>query len=256
MAKRFTDTGKWKRPWFRALSAQAKVLWQYMVDECDHAGIWIADFGLATFQVGFKVDESVLAELLGDKLVKLGDDRYFIPSFFEFQYADAKDSFKAKQSALKELRSWNLLDDSDSLIDLSNSYLSVTGLSLDCPIKSKSKIKGKSKINTGSAEGAEPATDADREAVYAEYPQKVGKSAGLAKLKKLCPTRDELAEFKTAMLNYVADCKKTNRYFKQFDTFVNSTWRDWLDPSHGGLVEGQSTSERSMAEILADQEGA
>lgn len=253
MAKRFTDTSKWRRPWFRQLSKEAKLVWGYLCDECDHAGIWIADFDLISFQLDFRVTEVQLKTWLGDKLVRVDHDKYFIPSFFEYQYGDAKDGFKAKQSAIKILKSFGVIEEStDSLIDLSNSYLSVTKQSPDCLSIGKSKIKSKS--NTGSAEGAaagEPlATDADREAVYEKYGKKVGKSEGLAKLKKLCPTKRELAEFERAMLAYVADCKRCDRFLKQFDTFVNSKWRDWLDPSTSG-AEPASPGSMTDAEYAA-----
>lgn len=240
MAKRFTDAGKWRRPWFRELSKDAKLVWGYLCDECDHAGVWIADFGLMSFQLNFKVDAAMLVELLGDKLVQIDHDKFFIPSFFEFQYADAKEGFKAKQSALKILTSFSLIEEStDSLIDLTNSYLSVTGLSPDC--LSKSKSISKSKGNTGSAEGAEPRPGAsDYEAVYKDYPLKVGKSEGLAKLKRQCTTHADLARFKAAMLAYSADCKAKDRFHKQFDSFVNSKWQDWLDPETGQAPPGES----------------
>lgn len=240
MAKRFTDTGKWKRPWYRALGLQAKVLWQFICDDCDHAGIWIADFDLVTFQVGFRVDEALLTRLLGTKIVRLDQDKYFVPSFFEFQYADAKDGFKAKQSAVKRLKSLGLTEpDSDSLRDLTNSYLTVPDVSVDCHIISKGTSKSKS--NTGSAEGA--ATAADYEAVYQQYPKKVGKSDGLDKLKKRCPLKSELDEFERAMHAYVAKCKANETFFKQFDTFVNSKWRDCLEPGYGATesFDGQTS---------------
>lgn len=241
LAKRFTDTGKWKRSWFRALGLHAKVLWQFAIDDCDHAGVWIVDFELTTFQVGFKVDEEKLREWLGDKLVKIAPDRYFIPSFYEFQYRDAKDSFKAKQYAIKELRAWNLIDESDSLIDLTNSYLSVTKQSPDCHIKIKSKIK----INTGDARGDEKVPADAYESVYQKYPKKIGKSDGLKKLKKLIRTKEALATFEKAMLAYVADCQKNDVFLKQFDSFVNSPWVDWLDPSAGGAVSNSKTPDLS-----------
>lgn len=227
MANRFTDTSKWKRPWFQALSRDAKLLWFFLCDDCDHAGIWIADFDLMSLRLGMKVDEKKLRELVGDKLIKIDADKYFIPSFFEFQYGNAKDGFKAKQSALKTLRSWNLLDEKDSLRDLANSYLSVSGESPDCHIISKSIS------NTGDARGENLATDPDYEAVYKTYPKKVGKGNGLEKLKKLCRTKEELELFAKAMNAYVAYCKRTDTFLKQFDTFVNWSWRDCLDPSYG-----------------------
>ncbi len=236
MAKRFTDTAKWKRPWFQALSRDAKLVWIFLCDDCDHAGIWLADFVLMSLRLGMKVDEEKLAELVGDKLVKIDQDKYFIPSFFEFQYADAKDGFKAKQSALKTLKHWNLLDESDSLKDFSNSYLRVCELSPDCHIISTSKIKSTS--NTGIVKGP---PDEAYEAVYQKYPKKVGKSDGLKKLKKLCPTAESLAEFEAAMLLYMAECERTDTFLKQFDTLVNWTWRDCLEPGYGAAESFNAT---------------
>lgn len=154
MAKRFTDTNKWKRPWFRDLGLHAKIVWQYICDDCDHAGIWIADYNLISFQVGFKVDEEKITAWLGDKLVRLEKDKLFIPSFFEFQYKDAKPGFKAKQSAIKELSNYGLIDvNTDSLIDLTNSYLSVARLSKDSHSIGIGKINIIGKGNTGGVGG-------------------------------------------------------------------------------------------------------
>jgi len=44
MAKRFTDTDKWKKTFIRTMKAPYKLLWLYILDECDHAGIWQVDF--------------------------------------------------------------------------------------------------------------------------------------------------------------------------------------------------------------------
>lgn len=231
MAKRFTDTTKWKRPWFRSLGLHGKVLWQYLIDDCDHAGLWIADFDLVSFQVGFKVDEPRLAELLGDKIVKIADDKYFIPSFFEFQYADCKDGFKAKQSALKLLRAWNLLDESDSLKDLTDSYLTVPIQSVDCHIKIKSKIKIKS--NTGSAEGG---YTPEFEALWKTYPRKTDKVSAFKAFTANVPPED-IPLVPRAIENYRAELKRDHteaKYIKHGATFFNAgRWRGWLDPSHG-----------------------
>ena len=39
MAKRFTDTDKWKKGFMKSLSTKYKLLWLYIVDDCNHAGI-------------------------------------------------------------------------------------------------------------------------------------------------------------------------------------------------------------------------
>jgi hypothetical protein len=226
MAKRFTDTGKWKRPWFQGLSRDAKLLWIFLCDDCDHVGIWIADFELMSLRLGMRVDEARLKELVGDKLVKIDADKYFIPSFFTFQYGEAKDGFKAKQSAIKTLRFWNLVDESDSLKDFTNSYLSVQVLSMDCPSISISKIKIIS--NSGSAEG-------EVEALYRGYPRKQGKSDGFKRLVADLNAGALATDMVKARDNYIAYLKRDNveaKYIQLFSTWANK-WRDWLDPSHG-----------------------
>lgn len=41
MAKRFTETDIWKKQrWFKKLPPDYKLVWAYIKDECDHAGIW------------------------------------------------------------------------------------------------------------------------------------------------------------------------------------------------------------------------
>ncbi len=38
MATRFTETNKWKDKWFRSLDPLEKVLFIYLIDNCDNAG--------------------------------------------------------------------------------------------------------------------------------------------------------------------------------------------------------------------------
>lgn len=231
-AKRFTDTAKWKDEWFKGLTMQAKLVWLFLCDDCDHAGIWITDFEVLSIRTGVRVNEQILEALLGQKVVKIDRKHYFIPSFFKFQYASAKDSFKAKQSALAVLQRLGLADSSGTLKEVSPD---TSEQSADCHIIIKGNIKG----NTGDARGAEDRpTQEEYETVYRGYPKKVGKSPGLTKLKKQCPTRELLAEFEKAMLAYIAHCKKNEIFYKQFDTFVNSNWRDCLDPDYGDVSAG------------------
>lgn len=44
MAKRMTVTEKWDDPWFVALSPQAKLIFEYLRDKCDHIGIWKVNY--------------------------------------------------------------------------------------------------------------------------------------------------------------------------------------------------------------------
>lgn len=104
MAKRFTDTGKWSRPWWRQLSAEAKITWQYLVDNCDHSGIWVTDYELATFQIGADITEEKFLNWFGDKVQKIDDDKIYVPSFIEFQYGELRDNNTVHISVIKSLQ--------------------------------------------------------------------------------------------------------------------------------------------------------
>jgi hypothetical protein len=47
MAKRFTDSEKWKKPFIKKLPMQYKLLWFYLLDDCNHAGVWQVDLEIA-----------------------------------------------------------------------------------------------------------------------------------------------------------------------------------------------------------------
>ena len=103
MAKRFTDTDKWKRPWFNDLDLKAKFFWMYLLDTCDHRGVWFADFKLASFQIGFKVTETDVDSWFGDKVQRIDGDKYFIRSFVDFQYGELSPSNNAHRPIIKLL---------------------------------------------------------------------------------------------------------------------------------------------------------
>lgn len=110
MARRMTDTAKWDDEWFMNLSPNTKLLWYYLLDSCDHAGVWKVNHRLAEFKIGCGIswDES-LAEL-GDRIQVLDNsDRWFIRKFVEFQYgATPNERNNAHAGVLKVLRSLGL----------------------------------------------------------------------------------------------------------------------------------------------------
>lgn len=83
MPKRFTATEKWEDPWFRSLKPAQKLLWLYVLDRCDLAGVLDLDLDLAEFCIGAKVN---LGEF-GDRIVKInGGTKVWVRRFIEFQY--------------------------------------------------------------------------------------------------------------------------------------------------------------------------
>lgn len=87
MARRFTDTEKWKKPFIRGLQGAYKLLWLYICDDCDHAGIWQVDMDVAKIRIGEDIDVNNALVSFGDKVISFDNGtKWFIPSFLEFQY--------------------------------------------------------------------------------------------------------------------------------------------------------------------------
>lgn len=102
MAKRDTETEKWKNPWFRKLSPKSKLLWLYLIENCDHAGFWKEDFALASFQIGFDLDQADLKDFLG-KVIRIDEDTLFIRGFAAFQCGKLNPAVRYHQSVISRM---------------------------------------------------------------------------------------------------------------------------------------------------------
>lgn len=103
MSKRFTDTNKWDHSWFRKLSPKFKCAWFYILDKCDHAGIWIEDLEAMSFNIGDTITQVELITVFKDKLQKIDADKFLIESFVEYQYGNLNPNNKVHKSVLVKL---------------------------------------------------------------------------------------------------------------------------------------------------------
>lgn len=87
MAKRFTDTNKWEKASFFELSNRLKLVWFYLCDRCDHAGIWEINLPLLEFHLKEKFSLSDLTDGLKDRIEVLDNHKQLsIVGFIQFQY--------------------------------------------------------------------------------------------------------------------------------------------------------------------------
>lgn len=97
--KRFTETGKWDDPWFGELSSTAKLLWMFLCDNCDHAGVWEVNRRLADFKIGTPIAWADAAAWFGDRVRVLdGGQKWLLPKFVKFQSPNGlnpKDKFSS-----------------------------------------------------------------------------------------------------------------------------------------------------------------
>ena len=87
MAKRFTDSTKWNDNWFSNLNNQQKLTWIYILDTCDHSGIWEKNLKVLNFHIGSNYVGNDLNEIFSGKFIEI-NDKWFIPNFIKFQYGD------------------------------------------------------------------------------------------------------------------------------------------------------------------------
>jgi hypothetical protein len=105
MGKRFTCTEKWRKPFIKALNPYCKLLWLYILDDCDSAGIWQVDMEVASLRIGYQITLEEALECYNDKIVLIdGGEKWFIPSFIEFQYPSGlSENNRAHISIIKNL---------------------------------------------------------------------------------------------------------------------------------------------------------
>jgi hypothetical protein len=100
--KRFTATEKWEKAWFTSLAPKHKCFWQLLCDRCDSAGVWPANYRLASFLIG----ETVTAEdvkALGERATILETGDVLLTTFVGFQYGQLSKDCKAHIPVFKAL---------------------------------------------------------------------------------------------------------------------------------------------------------
>lgn len=83
--KRFTETTKWSDPWFHKLKPTVKLLWFYLCENCDAAGVIDLDLRIASFTTGARLTADDV-EALGGRIELQPDGKFWLPKFIPFQY--------------------------------------------------------------------------------------------------------------------------------------------------------------------------
>lgn len=141
MAKRFTDTDKWKDEWYTELNNDYKVIWQYLLDTCDNAGIYKRNIKLLNYYCNTNVSAEDILKVLKDRVSLISDDKWIINKFCVFQYGNdfLQSKNKAVVSAINKLIENKLYDNT------TNSVLIPYPYSIDTP-KEQEEDKAKDKI--------------------------------------------------------------------------------------------------------------
>ena len=126
MAKRLTDTEKFKSKFVRSLKAPYKLLWEYILCDCNHAGIWIVDFEAARMYLGkdIRVLEKQALEAFNKEekhVIPIDDgEKWFIVGFIEFQYGALNPKNRVHASVIKMLERYGLWHDGHIDLEMNN----------------------------------------------------------------------------------------------------------------------------------------
>ena len=93
MAKRFTDTDKWKKPFLKSLPPNYLIFWLYLCDDCSNVGIWeTSEVGVFKERTGKKVSLNEALKFFNKDEKRIhefdGGKKWFIPGFVTFQYGE------------------------------------------------------------------------------------------------------------------------------------------------------------------------
>lgn len=120
MAKRFTDTEKWKKGFVRSLPPAYKLLWLYMLDDCDNAGVWQVEVEVASIRIGSKLNEKEALKLFGNNVISFDEgSKWFIKEFVKFQQgvthiAELNSNSNPHKSILRIVEQYKLLELEDN----------------------------------------------------------------------------------------------------------------------------------------------
>jgi len=119
MAKRFTDTDKWKDEWYTELSSDYKIIWQYLLDTCDNAGIYKRNIKLLNYYCNTNVSADDILSVFKKRVTQLTDDKWLINKFCVYQYGTdfLESTNKAVIAAHKVLEQNGIIKFTGKLID-------------------------------------------------------------------------------------------------------------------------------------------
>jgi len=145
MAKRYIETSFFKSPFVRGLKGPLKLLYTFIICDCDGSGIWTPDFEISSVYTDFKISQSEFEKAFAGKFIDLKNGRYFFPDFIEHQYPTGL-SLKnpAHSNFIKELKKYGLIDENLKVLKrpLEGSYVTVT-------VKETVEVMETVEVNTG-----------------------------------------------------------------------------------------------------------
>ena len=213
MAKRFTDTMKWDKMWYRKLDTVNKCFWNYICDRCDHSGIWEVDFETAGYFIGVDLDIVSIKDVFKKQYVELSNGKkWFLQDFVDFQYGELNPANRVHQSVMLKLKK------EGANKGLLSPYQGVKDKDKDKDMD-KDKVKEVKKCSF------------DFDIAWSLYPNKEGRKLAKGHFNTTIKTKTDYDNLLKAIENYKKSEKVLKGYVKMGSTFFND-WSAWVNPTY------------------------
>lgn len=91
------------------LPVEYKLFWLYLLDECDHSGIWHVELDLAEIRLGIKLSHQKIRGFYKDRIVEFDNGtKWYLPDFISFQYGELDVNNRAHKSVADRLIKYKL----------------------------------------------------------------------------------------------------------------------------------------------------
>ncbi len=229
MANRLTDSEKWKKTWFRKLKPEHKLMWFYILDNCDHAGIWESDFELASFMIGWTYDQTEIEEAFEKQFLKIDENRWYLTDYIEWQYkctiSELNPNNKAHLGVIRTLEKHKIYD-----------LLSIPYEAPSKPLQRGTGVGVGKGVGIGIGKGVGKKNsdngkfDEEFEEVWKRYPRKDGKKKASEHFRASVKCAEDVKNINIALdkyLEYVRANDIEPKYTKNGSTWFNN-WGDWV----------------------------
>jgi len=221
MSKRLSDSCKWDDDFFVGLPYKYKLLWIYILDKCDHAGLFKVVKRNMDFHLENDYDLNEVIKAFGDKIKVINDSLWFIPGFISFQYGRLNPNNRVHVSVIELLKNKGLYKEYISSID--------TDKDID---KEKDEEKAKALDTPARIDDNCPGLDFSFPVFKDKYPRdKQNVQPGITRAQKIWSesTNGHISEVFKALENYCKSDKVKDGFIMGADKFITDSWRDYLD---------------------------
>ncbi len=238
MAKRFTATEKWTDPWFRKLPVDYKALWFFLLEQCDHAGVWKFDSGAFGYFIGKDFEKEDIFKTFNEgkeRVVSLNcGSKWFIKDFVTFQYGELSEGSRVHNSVITMLKKEGVYK------GYTKGVLRLTDMDMDM-------VKDKDKDIV--AVTGEEIPQFQFEDIWSKYPNKDGRKMALRSFQVTVKTEKDWIDINKALENYIKSEKVQKGFIKNGSTWFNN-WQDWVSYEEPAPKDGNTDRVKNLVQMV------